>query len=208
MTLKYGSTVVTLVPQDSNGSRMFVGGFTAMEDKSHEEWRALEADKAAMKQLYGQDLRGWPDLVHSAVENIDLDKAYIWPFHTMPRLDSWTSTCGRVGILGDAAHALSPITGQGVNQAFEDAYMLALVLAKAPSKVSHGEVLAFWQDQRMARVHEIVDKLMGPSTPKGPQLETKSSLSCQPKGASGRGDAWLYRNDIDRAVDAWIRSKA
>jgi len=33
-------------------------------------------------------------------------------------------------ILGDAAHAIPPSAGQGINQAFEDAYIFALLLGQ------------------------------------------------------------------------------
>lgn len=46
----------------------------------------------------------------------------------LPALPSWHA--GRVVLLGDAAHAMTPNTGQGAAQALEDAYCLALCLAK------------------------------------------------------------------------------
>ena len=43
--------------------------------------------------------------------------------HPLPRL-----AVGRVALLGDAAHAMTPDLGQGACQAFEDAVVLASVL--------------------------------------------------------------------------------
>jgi 2-polyprenyl-6-methoxyphenol hydroxylase-like FAD-dependent oxidoreductase len=40
---------------------------------------------------------------------------------------------GRVALLGDAAHAMTPDLGQGANQAFEDAVVLGEVLAGVPA---------------------------------------------------------------------------
>ena len=40
---------------------------------------------------------------------------------------------GRVGLIGDAAHAATPYMGQGGCQAVEDAYALALSLAQHPT---------------------------------------------------------------------------
>ncbi len=37
---------------------------------------------------------------------------YIWRFSDMPELDSWTSTNGRVVLIGDAAHAVLPFAAQ------------------------------------------------------------------------------------------------
>ena len=57
-------------------------------------------------------------------------------------LDSWSSSNGKVVLVGDAAHAMPPFLGQGANQAMQDAYVLAKCLAtcgadiKNPSKVN------------------------------------------------------------------------
>lgn len=203
---KSGKTIVMLVPQDSDGSKLFCGRGKNLEVRSQEEWNALEADKNAVKEFYEEGLDGWPDIVHSAVENINIDGAYIWPVHTMPRLDNWISKGKRVAILGDAAHAVSPITGQGVNQAFEDAYMLAAVLANVPQGRSTGDALAFWQEERTKRVHEMVDRLIGPGSGKDPQLEAMSRIAARPSAAGGRPDAWLYETNFEKVVGDWAKS--
>ncbi|RAH68131.1 FAD-dependent oxidoreductase [Aspergillus aculeatinus CBS 121060] len=46
-------------------------------------------------------------------------------------LPRWISTGGRIMILGDAAHAMSPIVGQGGGQSIEDAATLAICLELA-----------------------------------------------------------------------------
>ena len=178
-----------------------------MPDKSKEEWAAVEADKEQMKRFFMEDFRIWPDVVQSALENIDLDKVYLWPVSTMPRLNSWTSLSKKVAIIGDAAHAVSPITGQGVNQAFEDAYMLANVLTRIPKDVPVSEAMTFWNDSRMNRVHEVVDRLVG-GTPKGPVVETKSRIATVADDGGARPDAWLYDIDIDGQVETWRRNIA
>ncbi|HEX9700710.1 MAG TPA: FAD-dependent monooxygenase [Acidobacteriota bacterium] len=53
-----------------------------------------------------------------------------------PRLPSFH--VGRVALTGGAAHAMIPVVGQGANQSFEDAMVLARELAKpvaAPAAV-------------------------------------------------------------------------
>lgn len=61
------------------------------------------------------------DIIHKVQVNS------IYPTWTLPELPHW----GERGIVlvGDAAHALDPTTGQGASQALEDAQTLALVLA-------------------------------------------------------------------------------
>jgi len=48
------------------------------------------------------------------------------PIHDMPSIPRWHS--GRVALVGDAAHAVSPSAGQGASLALEDALMLARCL--------------------------------------------------------------------------------
>ena len=207
VTMKRGRSVVNLVPQAADASQIFVGTGKIMPNRTEEEWAAVEADKEQMKKFFMEDFDSWPDVVQSALENIDLDKVYLWPVHTMPRLSSWTSPSKKVAIIGDAAHAVSPITGQGVNQAFEDAYMLANVLVRIPKDLPVSEAMTFWNDSRMKRVHEVVDRLVGGSQ-KGPVVETKSRIATVADDSGARPDAWLYDNDIDGQVETWRRNTA
>ena len=207
VTMKRGRSVVNLVPQGADASQIFVGTGQFMPNKSKEEWAAVEADKEQMKRFFMEDFHIWPDVVQSALENIDLDKVYLWPVHTMPRLSSWTSPGKRVAIIGDAAHAVTPITGQGVNQAFEDAYLLANVLARTPKDLPVSEAMTFWNNSRMKRVHEIVDRLVGGSQ-KEPVVETKSRIADVADDNGARPDAWLYEIDIDGEVETWRKNTA
>jgi 2-polyprenyl-6-methoxyphenol hydroxylase-like FAD-dependent oxidoreductase len=50
-----------------------------------------------------------------------LDRVY--PDYDMPRLSHWSTN--RVGLMGDAAHAVTPHSGQGASMALEDALVLA-----------------------------------------------------------------------------------
>lgn len=68
----------------------------------------------------------WTDsMIAKCLEHSKPDNIY--PVFVMPELPHW----GRDGcvLVGDAAHALPPRTGQGSSQAFEDAQTLSLMLA-------------------------------------------------------------------------------
>src|SRR5690606_2044489 len=73
------------------------------------------------------------------------------PIHDMPSLPAWHR--GRVVLLGDAAHAVSPSAGQGASLALED----AIVLAKCLRDVAPVEsALARYEALRRPRAERIV----------------------------------------------------
>ena len=77
-----------------------------------------------------------PDqLIHTRIEEVSLPNWYK----------------GRVVLLGDAAHAMTPNLGQGAGMAIEDAYVLAEQLATKPLPAA----LAGYQQQRQQRVQQV-----------------------------------------------------
>ena len=58
----------------------------------------------------------------------EIDRHY--PIYDMPELEHWFK--GRVLLMGDAAHAEAPHSGQGASMAIEDALVLAATLASEP----------------------------------------------------------------------------
>jgi FAD-dependent urate hydroxylase len=73
------------------------------------------------------------------------------PIHTMPRLPTWHK--GRVIVIGDAAHAPSPTSGQGASLSIEDALVLARCLRDLPSPHA---AFAQFEAERRPRVERII----------------------------------------------------
>lgn len=68
----------------------------------------------------------WNDpVIRQVINSVKVDSVY--PTWTTPELPKWGD--GRIFIVGDAAHALQPTSGQGTSQAFEDVQTLTLLLA-------------------------------------------------------------------------------
>jgi 2-polyprenyl-6-methoxyphenol hydroxylase-like FAD-dependent oxidoreductase len=65
------------------------------------------------------------------------------PIHTMPRLSTWHA--GRMIVIGDAAHAPSPTSGQGASLSIEDAVVLARCLRDLPD---HEQAFARFESLR------------------------------------------------------------
>ena len=68
----------------------------------------------------------WAEPIPTLLDSLEEDDVSVFPFvrHKVPR--HWGS--GRMTLVGDAAHVVSPRTAQGVNQALEDAWVLAQTL--------------------------------------------------------------------------------
>ncbi|KXX81435.1 Salicylate hydroxylase [Madurella mycetomatis] len=83
--------------------------------------------KTKMKERHGN----WADpVVRDIISKAEVNSIY--PTWVLPDLPHW----GENGIvlIGDAAHALSPTTGQGASQALEDSQTLSLLLAETVKK--------------------------------------------------------------------------
>jgi salicylate hydroxylase len=86
------------------------------------------------------------------VEPVQLSAASVsrarhWPLFDREPLDSYVR--GRVALLGDAAHPMLQVLGQGACQALEDAVCLADNLAEHPQDVD--KALAAYADARLPR---------------------------------------------------------
>ncbi|WP_409332936.1 FAD-dependent monooxygenase [Trujillonella humicola] len=76
-----------------------------------------------------------------------VSRARHWPLFDREPLDSYVR--GRVALMGDAAHPMLQVLGQGACQALEDAVCLADVLAEHPDDVD--KALAAYEEARLPR---------------------------------------------------------
>lgn len=74
-----------------------------------------------------------------------------WTTYDLPRVPRWHR--GRMIVIGDAAHATSPSSGQGASMAIEDAVQLARCLRDAPSVQA---AFATFESLRRKRVERVV----------------------------------------------------
>jgi 2-polyprenyl-6-methoxyphenol hydroxylase-like FAD-dependent oxidoreductase len=75
-----------------------------------------------------------------------------WSVVEMPPLSTWYK--GRVVLVGDAAHAMGPHSGQGGSMAMEDSIVLAKCLRDIPDIAT---AFATYQEIRKERVEYVVD---------------------------------------------------
>ncbi|MGH7629299.1 MAG: FAD-dependent monooxygenase [Gemmatimonadales bacterium] len=110
-----------------------------LEAISTEEW------KQRLSGLFADDR----PFIHGLIDRTD--EIVATPTHDMPSLPTWHR--GRVALLGDAAHAVSPSAGQGASMAIED----AMVMAKCLRDIDEPErALARYEELRRPRAERIV----------------------------------------------------
>lgn len=195
-----------IAPQQVDGSEVLIGKQqrVAVGEDARPGWdRDFVADKESGIRFLQQDNELFPEIVRNAASCIDPGKVNKWPFFVVPKLARWASESRRVIIVGDAAHAIPPSAGQGINQAFEDVYMLALLLGQGGRVCSIKDALGFWQSYRQERVDRVLE------------LNKQIDLRRMPADDAVVGDksgfqreefelGWLYKPEFKKDVEDWI----
>lgn len=118
-------------------------------DNTPEGQRELpEASKARLLRLFEK----WHAPIPAILEATDAALILRNDIYDRDPLDRWG--LGRITLLGDAAHPMTPNLGQGACQAIEDALVLARCLARGPDT---GASLRRYESERMARTASIVN---------------------------------------------------
>lgn len=142
------------------GKRAFFG-YTVKDRLAYWFTNRPRADEPDAGELDALDQAGWmadvrrlheddPEPVQAILRAAD-HSIGAWPIYDLPILPSWHTD--RVCIMGDAAHAVSPSTGQGASLAIEDAAVLARWLHARPDPAS---AFAGFATERHARAAQIV----------------------------------------------------
>ncbi|KAL2808287.1 hypothetical protein BJX63DRAFT_409749 [Aspergillus granulosus] len=199
-----------IAPQQADGSEVLIGRQKHARQLDREGWDKLLNDKEWCIDFLRDGAADFPEVVQNAVSNIDAEMINLWPFYIVPKLESWASKSSRVVILGDAAHAIPPSAGQGINQGFEDVYTFALILGRLDRQddwSGDGErvlarALRVWQAGRQERIDRVlvlnaeIDRRRGPKRP-GQQKEEEEETKAFEL-------TWLYKVDFKEMVDGWL----
>lgn len=137
--------------------------------------RGREPDPELLIKQMRERHDDWTDpTTRKCLQQSRLDNIY--PIFVMPELPHWGQN--RCVLVGDAAHALPPRSGQGASQAFEDAQTLALLLdghlARQRGSTSINEAdaitksIAAFYNVRHTRVYRIRSKAVAWKDPQMP----------------------------------------
>lgn len=201
----HGAFVVA--PQRSGAQEMFFGRQRTWTDTDRAGWNARSADKQELAKFLASDTQDFPQIVRDAVKSIPHDTINLWPFYVIPNLPSWISADGkgRIILVGDAAHAIPPSAGQGLNQCFEDIYTLSLTLKTLRKDVIGAEALSRrlqkWQQWRLERVKAVFElngMIEARRTPLAERTPAQHAL------AERKMDlGWLFGVNFNDVVDSW-----
>jgi 2-polyprenyl-6-methoxyphenol hydroxylase-like FAD-dependent oxidoreductase len=97
--------------------------------------------------LHGNWAQPIPQLIQSATDILNI------PIHDVPSLPRWSA--GRTILIGDAAHAVAPHSGQGASMALEDAMLLGKLLRES-NGASLEQVFSNFEQQRRPRTDKVI----------------------------------------------------
>jgi 2-polyprenyl-6-methoxyphenol hydroxylase-like FAD-dependent oxidoreductase len=104
----------------------------------------------ALRELLLERYRGW---TAPAQQFIAETEAWLrTPIYDVPTLPTWRR--GRVLLLGDAAHAMSPAGGQGASLALEDAMLFGQLVADRTASIE--DAMARFESLRRRRAEKMV----------------------------------------------------
>ena len=158
------------------------------------DWRAESwtADGEIADLL--REFAGWDDRLHQLITSARETKR--WALVDRAPLEKWTE--GRVGLLGDAAHAMLPFFAQGAAQAIEDAVVLAECLRNADPG-SAGQALQRYEAIRRPRASRVQEMSRGREVqnhlPDGPEQQQRDARFTN--GDPLRQSAWLYGHELE-----------
>jgi 2-polyprenyl-6-methoxyphenol hydroxylase-like FAD-dependent oxidoreductase len=140
--------------------------------------RAPEGEQAALLRLF----RGWHTPIEALIAATEPGAILRHDIHDRPPLRRWGD--GRLTLLGDAAHPMTPNLGQGACQALEDAVVLGRCLTVEPNVVA---ALRAYETERIPRTTWIVER----SRRAGQVAQWRHPLLQAPR-------AWLMRHVVAR----------
>ena len=157
-----------------------------VEDGGGDESWTEAGDPAVLRRVF-QD---WAEPAPTLLRALQAGALWRGALYDRPPRERWSH--GRVVLLGDAAHPMSPSFAQGAGMAIEDAWVLAEALERLPTEAA----LAAYADARRARTARVqAQSRLNATLFHLPDLiSTPAFLAAQATGRDGglaRFD-WLY----------------
>lgn len=134
-----------------------------------------------------------------------VDSCYDWAVARIPKLPTWSSSSGKVLLIGDAAHATLPNLAQGAAMCTEDAAVLAECLSRVKGASEIPKATALFEEIRKPRTERIQDVSDANSKrwsiPDGPEQEARDAKWKAPETMSENKSAKEY---TEAAFRRWL----
>ncbi|ETW74981.1 hypothetical protein HETIRDRAFT_456460 [Heterobasidion irregulare TC 32-1] len=155
-------------------------------------------------QEVSDNFRDWePDLV-SLLRSAHT--ASRWAIHVVNALPRFVS--GKVALLGDAAHAMTPHQGLGAGQGIEDAYILCLLLAHRATTASNlMDVLEIYDRIRLPQAQRVAAQSLSNGLAYGFLLDRFEGMPLETIGQElGESVQWLM--SAQGCQEEWAKAEA
>jgi 2-polyprenyl-6-methoxyphenol hydroxylase-like FAD-dependent oxidoreductase len=169
-------------------------GFLPLSGDRLSWFGAADGDHPATKAFLQERFADWHSPIPTVIAMTDDDMIWFDRLYDLWPRRRWVR--GRVALLGDAAHPMSPFLGQGACQAILDAWVIAEELARAP----HDDVAALRRYERRRRPLASAVQLaahagLAASRPRHPVVQPlfEASVRVVPNAVSLRGLQLLGR---------------
>ncbi|KAF5347323.1 hypothetical protein D9756_009913 [Leucocoprinus leucothites] len=127
-------------------------------DQAISKWR-VDVPRETMLALFHDFDTKWQKLLNLAPPIVSL-----WQLRALEPIQPWARR--KACILGDAAHAMFQILGQGAAQSLEDALLLRTLLPLGTPRSAIPEILKCFEEIRQPRVHSIqklsIEQMLSP----------------------------------------------
>lgn len=149
-----GESVIALGEQRTRGGYVPTADGTVYWLVNQFNAGALEGSRKeqAMQRAALMDTTGWNPALLALIEATPEEDVLLNQIMLVPPLPWWVS--GRVVLVGDAAHALSPHIAAGATLGVEDALLLARLLATSDTVAA---ALKAYQDDRIPHYRRVVE---------------------------------------------------
>lgn len=141
-------TFLIFAMDNTNDKIQWATSITTPERNRRHGWDELRSSGETLKMLQQEYNNVSMEPIRTFVKALTQENIRIWAPYEVPPIPTWHT--GRVCIVGDAAHAISPSVGQGSAQAFEDIGLLARLLS-SPTSINKGFPALFEYFEKLRR---------------------------------------------------------
>lgn len=141
-------TFLVFAMDNSDDKIQWAASFNTPERDRRHGWDELRVSGEAVQLVKNEYKDVSMEPIRTFVDALSNDNLRLWAPYEVPPIPTWHT--GRVCLVGDAAHAISPSVGQGSAQAFEDIGLLARLLA-SPAVVEKGFPALFSHFEKVRR---------------------------------------------------------